>query len=351
MVDAEFLPPAQVGPAAWLGCEMQHRDDWVIHLTPAHVAELEAAAAPLAVEELAELEPSRFPLPTLGPVIAAMREELLRGRGFSLVRGLPIDRYSPEEYAAIFMGLGAHLGHARSQNAKGHVLGHVCDLGLSSDDPAVRIYQTSERQTFHTDSCDVVGLLCLREAKCGGDSLLVSAMTIFNIMRRKYPELLARLLQPMPHDRRGEIPAGEDPYFDIPVFSWHDGRITVFYQRQYFDSAQRFAGARRLTREDVAALDKLDDLANDLNLCLLMRLAPGDMQFVYNHTMLHDRTSFEDHAEPAQRRHLLRLWLACDGDRTLPAAFAARYGSVEVGDRGGIIVPGTTRRVVPLTPA
>src|SRR6185295_19462332 len=103
-----------------------------------------------------------------------------------------------------------------------------CDLGLSSVDPNVRISQTRERQTFHTDSSDVVGLLCLREAKRGGDSLLVSALSIFNEMRRAHPALLERLLAPMPHDRRGEVPAGEKPYFEIPVFSWHDGRMTGF---------------------------------------------------------------------------------------------------------------------------
>ena len=346
-----MLPPVQTGPAAWIGREMAKREDWILRLTPEHVAELEAAAAPLPLDELADLDARRFPLPTLGPHLAAIRESLLFGRGFALVRGLPIERYSPAEHAAIFMGVGAHLGRARSQNAKGHVLGHVCDLGLSSADPNVRIYQTSERQTFHTDSSDVVGLVCLREARRGGDSLLVSALSIFNEMRRKHPALLARLLAPMPHDRRGEVPAGEKPYFEIPVFSWYAEKLTVFYQRQYFDSAQRFEDARRLTTEDVAALDTFDALANDAALGFTMRLSPGDMQFVYNHTMLHDRTAFQDFAEPEQRRHLLRLWLTCEGDRALPAAFAARYGSVDVGDRGGIVVPGTTKRVVPLTPA
>src|SRR5262249_8399002 len=83
---------------------------------------------------------------------------------------------------------GAPLGRARSQNARGHLLGHVCDLGLSGADPNVRIYQTRERQSFHTDSCDVVGLLCIREAKRGGDSLLVSALSIYNELLRIRPD-------------------------------------------------------------------------------------------------------------------------------------------------------------------
>jgi len=218
----------------------------------------------------------------------------------------------------------------------------------------VRIYQTHERQTFHTDSCDVVGLLCLREARRGGDSLLVSALSIFNALHRSRPDLLARLLQPMPHDRRGEVPAGGQPYFMIPVFSWlpaqgADG-LTVFYQRQYFDSAQRFVQAPRLTEKDIEALDAFDALANDPRLNLAMRLLPGDLQFVHNHNLLHDRTAFEDWPQPSPRRHLLRLWLACQGARELPPAFAARYGSLVVGERGGIVVPGT-RLCAPLAPS
>lgn len=349
------LPPLQTGPAAWRGPDLAARGDWLAWLTPAQIDELETAmqGALAAGIPLARLTAADFPLPTLGPWLAELRAQLLHGRGFALLRGLPVARYSREQVAAIFLGIGAHLGRARSQNAAGHLLGHVCDLGRSSADPNVRIYQTHERQTFHTDSCDVVGLLCLREAQRGGDSLLVSALSIFNALRGARPDLLGRLLLPMAHDRRGEVPAGAQPFFMIPVFSWLPAQgaagLTVFYQRQYFDSAQRFADAPRLTARDVEALDAFDALANDARLHLSMRLAPGDMQFVHNHVLLHDRTAFEDGSLPSQRRHLLRLWLACPGARVLPPAFAARYGPLEIGDRGGIVVPGT-RLCVPLEP-
>jgi Taurine catabolism dioxygenase TauD, TfdA family len=347
------LPPRQDGPAAWLGREMAARTDWILELQPDEVHELEAAAVPLVAcgntQRLVDLGEDRFRLPTLGARLRGLREELLGGRGFALVRGLRVERYTRLELAAMFLGLGAHLGNARSQNAKGHVLGHVFNLGVTSEDPNVRLYQTCQRQTFHTDSCDVVGLLCLQTAMRGGDSLLVSGLTIFNSMRAQCPELLTRLLVPMPHDRRGEVPAGMKPYFDVPVYSWLEGQLTVFYQRQYFDSAQRFADARRLTEEDVRALDRFDALANDESLNFCMRLEPGDMQFVHNHDLLHDRTAFDDWAEPDGKRHLLRLWLACPGARPLPASFEPRYGSIEVGNRGGIMVPGN-RLNVPLEP-
>jgi hypothetical protein len=335
----------------WIGSELAKRREWIAELSSDDIAELERAAA-AHVDARLPSPPTvaTFPLPTLGPRLASLRHELLHGRGFFLARGLPTGRYSRLEAAAIFLGFGAHLGNARSQNAKGHVLGHVFDLGLSSADPAVRIYQTHQRQTFHTDSSDVVGLLCLAEAKSGGDSMLVSALAIHEVMRREHPELLARLHEPMPYDRRGEVPAGMKPWFDIPVFSSFEGLLTVFYQRQYFDSAQRFPEARRLTKEDVAALDCFDAIANDERLVLEMRLAPGDMQFVHNHNLLHDRTAFEDWPEPERKRHLLRLWLAVPGARPLPPAFEARYGSLEIGNRGGIITPATTALRVALDP-
>lgn len=160
--------------------------------------------------------------------------------------------------ATVFCGLGSHLGHARSQNAAGHILGHVKDLGADEQDVNARIYQTSVRQTFHTDSSDVVGLFCVREAKEGGESLLVSTITIYNEMMARRPDLAALLF---------------------------------------------------------------DALVNDPALHLKMRLAPGDMQFVYNHTNLHDRTGFTDWPDPEQRRHLLRLWLSLPDDRTLPPFF------------------------------
>jgi len=208
-------------------------------------------------------------------------------------------------------------------------------------DPNVRIYQTHERQTYHTDSCDIVGLLCLRTAQSGGMSALVSSTTIFNEMRRTRPDLLELLFQPIATDRRGEVPEGQKPYFEIPVFNWHKGFLTAIYQRQYVDSAQRFADAPQLSARQIEALDMFDSLANDPRLHLFMEFRPGDVQLVHNHTMLHDRTAFVDWPEPERRRHLLRLWLAADKARPLPPVFAQRYGSVEIGDRGGIIVRGT----------
>ncbi len=338
-----MFPSTQQTPAAWYGPDWIGRErEWITELSVSEIEELERAANAWLDKngELPDVEHIRideFPLPTLGPKLVRIREELIHGRGFVVVRGLPVERYTEREAAIMFCGLGGHLGSARPQNAKGHLLGHVRDLGLSSVDPAVRVYQTKERQTFHTDSCDVVGLLCLQTARSGGLSQLVSSTTIFNAMHDSTPELLELLMQPIATDRRGEVPPGMQPFYSIPVFNFYEGYLTAIYQRQYIESAQRFSDAPRLTPKHIEALDKFDALANDLQLHLSMHLERGDMQFVYNHTLLHDRTSFTDWPEPNRRRHLLRLWLSIPGDRPLPKIFAEKFGSVEIGNRGGIV--------------
>jgi hypothetical protein len=343
MLRIEDLPPLQTGPAAWYGPDVSGRTDWIVQLSSSDVAEIRSALDAWKArpdQGPAPLKAADFPLPQLAARLQTIRSELIDGRGFILMKGMPVRQWSHADSALAFIGLGAHLGLARSQNAKGHLLGHVRDVGLASTDPNVRIYQTHERQTFHTDSCDVVGLLCLRPARSGGDSLLVSSSTLYNEMRRRRPDLAAVLFEPVPTDRRGEIPAGMKPWFEIPVLNWYQGHLTALYQRQYVDSSQRLPEAPRLSAQQIEALDLFDALTNDPALHFSMRLDEGDMQFVHNHTMLHDRTAFEDWSDPAQRRYLLRLWLAVPGARALPPVFAQRYGSLTVGDRGGIVVPG-----------
>jgi hypothetical protein len=289
-------------------------------------------------------------LPTLGPVLDRLRAEVLDGRGFVLLRGMPVEDRPLAESATAYWGVGAHFGAARSQNAKGHLLGHIYDLGGSSaSDPTIRSYATSERQNFHIDRCDVVALLCLRRAKSGGLSAIVSSMTVHNVMAERRPDLLERLYQTFPIDRRGEVPEGKGPFYEAPVFNEHAGALSVLYSRLHIGSAQRFPEARRLTAEDFEALDMLGELAGDPELRLDMSFMPGDIQFLHNHTILHARTAYEDWPDTERKRHLLRLWLAPPTARPLPPIFAECYGGVTIGDRGGIICKGT-RLHAPLTP-
>ncbi len=340
------LPPGPItGPAAWTGAEMAQRSgEWLHLLSEGELAELEAAvrAHKAGGRAMGEITAESFRLPTLGARLARILDDLMHGRGFTVLRGLPVERWGTEDSAIAYLGIGAHFGSFRSQNAKGHLLGHVKDLGLDISDPKVRYYQTTRELEYHTDSCDIVGLLCLTTAKAGGASRIVSSTTLYNEMLRRRPDLAEQLFHAFPTDRRGEIPPGMLPWFEVPVFSWHEGKLTAIYSGQYIRSAQvNFPQCRRLTEAEHAAIDMLDALTNDPSLNLQIEFRPGDMQFLHNHQIFHSRTDFENWPEPERHRHLLRLWLAPKGGRPLPPSFAARYGSLTPGDRGGIVVKDT----------
>jgi TfdA family taurine catabolism dioxygenase TauD len=345
----QHLPSEIQGPSAWYGPAMAASTDWIEHLSAPEIHDLERAMQKFAESgiEIPAMRASDFPLPELGPRLQRVLRDVLQGRGFTLLRGLPVESWTRREAAIAFFGIGAHLGTARPQNAKGHVLGHVKDLGRSSNDPNARIYQTRERQTYHTDSCDVVALMCLQPAKKGGLSSLVSSVTIFNEMRRRRPDLLAVLFEPIATDHRGEASDGQQPYFNIPVFNWHAELLSAIYQRQYIESARRFPDVPPLTPDQIEALDLFDALANDTAIHMFMEFKRGDLQLVHNHTLLHDRTAFEEWPEPERKRHLLRLWLAPFGARPLPSVYAERYGSLVPGERGGLWVNGM-KLVAPL---
>ena len=356
MAPARGLParPLVEGPSAWIGADMRGREaEWAYHLSPPESAEIEAATQAVRARglDLADIRRDDFPLPTLGPVLDRLRAEVLDGRGFVLLRGMPVEGRPIAESATAYWGVGTYFGSARSQNAKGHLLGHVYDLGggLSATNPNLRSYATAERQNFHIDRCDVVALLCLRRAKAGGLSTIVSSMTVHNVMAARRPDLLARLYRPFPVDRRGEVPEGKAPFYEAPVFNEHAGHLSVLYSRLHIGSSQRFPEARRLTPEDIEALGMFDELAGDPELRLDMSFMPGDIQFLHNHTILHARSAYEDWPEAERKRHLLRMWLAPPGARPLPPVFAECYGGIAIGDRGGIICKGT-RLHAPLVP-
>ena len=289
-------------------------------------------------QPIARMRTEDFVLPTLAPYLTALREELVRGRGFALLRGVPVGEMAADERAIAYFGLGTHLGRAVSQNGMGHLLGHVIDLGRANDDPTARTYQTRDRQFFHSDSADLVGLLCVRKAKHGGLSAIVSSVTLYNEMLARSPDLTAALFEPQYFDRRGEVPKGENPWYQMPVFNWHDGELSAHYVRRYIESIRRFPEVPPLTSREIAAFDLLDEVVELDHVQLRMAFEPGDIQLLHNPQILHDRTAFEDWDDDSGRRHLLRLWLCVPDGRVLPSCYARRWGSAEVGNRGGIVV-------------
>jgi len=327
---------------AWYGPDVKLADDWIHVLTPQQIAELDAAI--LAPEkqgrDILTLGRDDFHIPSILPVLKEMAKAVLHGRGFYLIRGLPVERYTKKQSALAFWALGVHTGDPVSQNGKGHVLGHVTNLGLNYSDPEVRGYQTSARLPYHTDSSDMVGLLCLRKARSGGLSSIVSSTTIWNELVRGRPDLAQVLMDGFHRTRWGEIPAGQKPYASSPVFAPLNGRIFSSYVRSAIHKAQAMEVVPRLTPLQIEAMDHLDALAADPRIHLDMDLAPGDMQFVSNYHVYHSRTAYEDDPDPERRRHMLRLWLACDDGPEIPESLLGRNGVTEKGRPNGILVPG-----------
>jgi hypothetical protein len=335
-------------PAGWTKDELARSEDWIYALDDLDVEDLDRAVARIEARQLPLIELRRkdFELPILGPTLDRIREELVDGRGLKLIRGVPVHRYTRLQSAIAFLGIGTYIGITASQNAKGHLLGHVKDLGEKSlANPNDRGYQTHDKLPFHSDSCDVVGLLCLHHSKSGGASTVVSTIQIYNEMLKRNPNLVAALAEPIYRDRRGEIPEGAKPYYPLPVFNWHEGYLSVFWQGGYIRSAQRFPELPRHSETLLEALDTFTQLAREL--CFHMDFRQGDIQFLNNAVTVHSRTEFEDYPEPERKRHLLRLWLATPGGRPLPPAIFERYPNFPRDERpsGGIIVPGTVLKV------
>jgi hypothetical protein len=333
--------------------------EWTYQLSSQEIAEIDIAVGVVQARglDIADIRREEFPLPTLGPTLERLCAEVLSGRGFVLLRGLPVEDRPITASATAYWGIGTYFGSARSQNAQGHLLGHVFDLGrgLSATNPNLRSYSTAERQNFHIDRCDVVALLCLRRARSGGLSSIASSMSVHNLMATRRSDLLDRLYQPFPVDRRGEVPEGKAPFYEAPVFNEHLGYVSVLYSRLHIGSAQRFPEARRLTVEDIEALDMLAELAGDPELRLDMNFMPGDIQLCRatsnSCTIIRFCTLGQPtRTGPSRSANGICCAYGLPGARPLPPVFAECYGAVPVGDRGGIICSGT-RPHVPLGPS
>ena len=330
-------------PANWMGPDLAATPSrWVYELTAAELADLQTVVAEHGsrTDSLTNLRREDVDMPRLGITLQRLRAELLDGVGIGLIRGLPVERCSLRQAATAFWAVGLYLGEPLSQNAAGHVLGHVRDLGFDYAQPSARGYQTTDRLPYHCDAGDVVGLLSLQTSRAGGLSSAVSSTALYHAMVDRWPVLAAILMQPTYRDRRDEIPAGRDAWYEMPVFNPHRGRLFGHYVRSTINKAQRFTEVPRITDEQIHAFDRLDTLASSKAFRLDMEFRAGDMQFVCNHWILHSRTRFEDWPDPLRRRHLLRLWLGCPGAPPVPDAYVNQQGLTASDRPAGIRCPG-----------
>lgn len=301
-----------VSPAAWVGRDLPPLEEMAYLLNEEEIAEIDAAlkVAKTSGKASRELLSDDFPVPMLAPRIREWRASVGEGVGFQVIRGVPVERWSQDEAELFFWCLGLHLGRPGGQNPQGDLLGHVTDTNASKTDPMVRLYQTSANIDYHCDAADVVGLLCLKKAKSGGQSRIVSSVTVFNELVTRRPDLVARLFEPFQLDSRNETKGDAPGSIPITPCCFAEGRLKTFYHSDYFRSAVRHDEVPPFTEDEQALLDTYEQIAAEPGIYLDMDLQPGDIQLLSNHTNLHARTDYEDYADPAERRHLLRLWLS-----------------------------------------
>jgi len=326
---ARFEPAVLETACEWTAADVADPARWTERLSAAEIDELDEAVQQAfgISDDLLKIGKAEFPLPTLGPRLKAIERELMDGRGFVLIRGLPRERWSNDEMSMAYWGIGAHLGRPWPQNAKGHLLGDVTDHGKAPDDPTARGNEIGlVGLDFHCDGSDLVGLMCLQTGVSGGLSAVCNSVALHNRLVRERPDLAAELYKPQPFDSRGEQAPGKPGWYPMPVFTRHGKRLFTRLIRPYILASQRHADAPRLTEAALEALTWMQAQAEGGAYSVLMDFRPGDMQFINNYHVLHGREPYVDDRAAGKVRHLKRLWLETEALAERPKIFANVMG-------------------------
>lgn len=298
--------------AEWRASDFTDPASYTEVLTADELEQLDAAMrhARAKSDDLLQIGKDDFPLGSLGQRLARIEDELINGRGFVVIRGIERERYDNDEMCVLYWGIGMHLGKPWAQNKKGHLLGDVSDQGKAYNDPTSRGNELgSVGLPYHSDGSDLVGLMCLREAAEGGQSMVCNALAIHNDLVRNAPELAAALYEGQPNDFRGEQRDGGKPYYMVPVFTEHGGRLFIRYIRPYILASQRHPETPRITEQAEKAMRTLDQMTADPQYEVVMDFQAGDIQFINNYHVLHARKPYRDDPSAGKVRHLKRLWL------------------------------------------
>jgi len=318
------------------------RAAWPSRFTIAELEELEACAGAAGGDSFETLTRAELPLPTLAPRLDNIRTALEDGPGAVMIRGLPVARWGEATSTRAFWALASHVGTPLSQSASGERLFHVRDHGYAPDDPRYRGPASRARLSFHTDRCDVIAFACLRAAREGGETFLVSSVALHEELRAHQPDVLALLREPFPYLRHTVDTGNALPFCRLPVFSEQDGHFGAHFLRVLIDRADRSPEAPTLSEAQRQALDTLETLAEDPALHVRLRLEPGDVLLLNNWTTFHRRSAFTDAPHEADQRHLLRIWLSMSNSRPIAPCFADHFGATGAGALRGGMRPAVT---------
>ena len=308
-------------PCAWNGDRLGTETSWIHQLTASQLREIEAGGE----------------MPETKALLATIREALENGPGVALVRGLATSNIDLAAARKTFLNLSTEIGTPVSQSAEGELVFSVRDAGHAEGDPRARGPNTRKKLSFHSDRCDIIGFLCLQQAKAGGENDLVSSAAIHNALLESDPELLERLYQPFYYMRHTVDAANPIPHCRQPVFSVTDGHFACNLLRVLIDRAYASPALPDMTDLERRALDAIEATAALPGMSLRIRQQPGDILFLNNWVTLHRRSAFEDHEEQERKRHILRVWLSPPNNRPIAAEFADNYGATAANTvRGGM---------------
>jgi Taurine catabolism dioxygenase TauD, TfdA family len=319
---------------AWGGAELT-KDEVAFDLTRRQAAALEEILSRVqrAGIKFGDVRAGHCGHPALDHDFARIFDEIQDGRGIVILRGIPVADHSVDEVSTIFWAIGTHLGRGVSQSARGDMLGLVRDETPPGQPESARGYTSRRELSLHVDLAQIVGLMCVRQARGGGFSQYASGLAIHNEILATRPGLLPLLYRGFPYHRRGEEAAEHAPItpYDIPVFSERDGRVSVFMVREIINAAFRDLN-RAFTPEEIDAIDTFRATARRLQ--FETRLEPGEASFLNNYTVMHARSEFDDWDAPDEKRLMLRLWL--DAEREVRPVVPEIHIYENAGGRSGI---------------
>ncbi len=305
-------------PAAWCAADVADQTQWVHPLSSQEQAAIVQLGNLLVAHGTGDAQvwswvqanPSSLTL--LAPRMVQVRQALQHGLGFVLMRGFPVHSMSAQAARLAYMALGLLLGQPMPQNKQGELLHDVRDVGADPHDPNVRLSRTNAEQDFHTDAADIIGLLCLQKARSGGESRIVSSVSVYQALVVQRPDLATLLFEPWYFHLKGEKTSGAAPYFRLPIARVVNGQLSSFYIGWYLRDAEKLPGLPPLSAAQREVLNLYEQTARRADLGLQMQFESGDVQWLKNSVILHKRSAYQDWPEPDRKRHLLRLWLAAD---------------------------------------
>jgi len=313
---------------AWRSLQWSSEADWVTYFSADEARSLAQAASklPARCEDWLGLRREDITAPTFALRLEAVAAELAHGRGFALMRGL--DASDAELLRGMFWIVGNHLGTPVMQNTRGEVLSEVMDRFAGAPRGIdTRGFESNDELRFHADGGDCIGMACVRQAPSGGDNGLVSLLTIYNELLAHHPEHLQVLYRGFPlyvRKEQGEEgqKLGKVNERRIPVFGWQGGEMSAWLNIKLAEIAADVSDGG-MSSEERAALDCLEEIAERPDVQLRFRQEPGDILFIHNMAVMHRRDRYEDHADPARRRLLYRMWTNLHQPRPVVPEFAA----------------------------